>query len=115
MGQKLAQHFTLKSLISSVWSYGLGFLFPQRGRLSHSSRGLFASRFVFLQSCFLYSVCSKLPFFLVDERAEVADSAAIERDVTGKWIDLKNKEAGIKQDKSDIKTHAGEFGICTRE
>ncbi|KAM6381565.1 uncharacterized protein C8orf48 homolog isoform 2-T2 [Pluvialis apricaria] len=41
-----------------------------------------------------------------DERAEVADSAAIERDVMGKWIDLRNKEAAIKQDKSVIKTHA---------
>ncbi|KAM9274545.1 uncharacterized protein C8orf48 homolog isoform 2-T2 [Morus bassanus] len=41
-----------------------------------------------------------------DEQSEVADSAAIERDVVGKRIDLKNKEAGIKQDKSVIKTHA---------
>ncbi|XP_063202796.1 uncharacterized protein C8orf48-like [Chroicocephalus ridibundus] len=41
-----------------------------------------------------------------DEQAEVADSAGIERDVMGKWIDLKNKEADIKQDKSVIKTHA---------
>lgn len=40
-----------------------------------------------------------------DEQSEVVDSAAIERDVVGKWIDLKNKEAGIKQDKSVIKTH----------
>ncbi|KAM7094997.1 uncharacterized protein C8orf48 homolog isoform 1-T7 [Ciconia maguari] len=41
-----------------------------------------------------------------DEQSEVADSAAIERDLMGKWIDLKNNEAGIKQDKSVIKTHA---------
>ena len=42
------------------------------------------------------------------------DSAAIERDVVGKWIDLKNKEAGIKQDKSVIKTHVGEFSNFSR-
>ncbi|XP_068265761.1 uncharacterized protein C8orf48 homolog [Nyctibius grandis] len=41
-----------------------------------------------------------------DEQSEVADSAAIERDVMGKLIDPKNKEAGIKQDKSVIKTRA---------
>ncbi|XP_054694898.1 uncharacterized protein C8orf48 homolog isoform X1 [Grus americana] len=40
---------------------------------------------------------------LADEQSEVVDSAAIERDVLGKWIDLKNKAAGVKQDK----THAG--------
>ncbi|XP_028939985.1 LOW QUALITY PROTEIN: uncharacterized protein C8orf48 homolog, partial [Antrostomus carolinensis] len=37
-----------------------------------------------------------------DEQSEVANSAAVERDVMGKWIDL----AGMKQDKSVIKTHA---------
>ncbi|XP_055673727.1 uncharacterized protein C8orf48 homolog isoform X2 [Falco peregrinus] len=41
-----------------------------------------------------------------DEHSEVADSAATEGGVMGKWIDLKNKEAGIKQDKFIIKTHA---------
>ncbi|XP_074771585.1 uncharacterized protein C8orf48 homolog isoform X3 [Athene noctua] len=40
-----------------------------------------------------------------DEQSEVADSVAIGRDVVGKWIDLKNKAAGIKQDKFVIKTH----------
>ncbi|KAM6252542.1 uncharacterized protein C8orf48 homolog [Spheniscus humboldti] len=57
-------------------------------------------------SCFLYNVCSKLPFFIVDEQSEVADSAAIERDVMGKWVDLKNKATGIKQDKPVVRTHA---------
>ncbi|XP_071669500.1 uncharacterized protein C8orf48 homolog isoform X3 [Patagioenas fasciata] len=41
-----------------------------------------------------------------DEQLEVAVSAAIERDVTGEWIDPKNPAADIKQDKSLIKTHA---------
>ncbi|XP_061862648.1 uncharacterized protein C8orf48 homolog [Colius striatus] len=40
-----------------------------------------------------------------DEQSEVVDSASIERDDMGKGIDLKNKEVGIKQDKSVIKTH----------
>ncbi|XP_042680801.1 uncharacterized protein C8orf48 homolog isoform X2 [Centrocercus urophasianus] len=41
------------------------------------------------------------------EQSEVVDSAAAERDFIGKLIDvLKNKEAGIKQDKFVIKTHA---------
>lgn len=82
---------------------------------SHSSGGLFASRFLFLQSCFLYNVCSKLPFFIVDEQSEVADPAAIERDVMGKWVDLKNKATGIKQDKPVVKTHAGEFSNFSRD
>nr|XP_009683705.1 PREDICTED: uncharacterized protein C8orf48 homolog isoform X2 [Struthio camelus australis] len=43
-----------------------------------------------------------------EEQSEIAESATIERDFLGKWIDLlKNKEAGIKQDKSVIKTQAG--------
>ncbi|XP_064374149.1 uncharacterized protein C8orf48 homolog isoform X2 [Dromaius novaehollandiae] len=42
-----------------------------------------------------------------DEQSEIAESAAIEGDFLGKWIDLlKNKETGIKQDKSIIKTQA---------
>lgn len=42
-----------------------------------------------------------------EEQSEVVDSAAAERDFTGKLIDvLKNKEAGIKQEKFVIKTHA---------
>ncbi|XP_048815167.1 uncharacterized protein C8orf48 homolog [Lagopus muta] len=42
-----------------------------------------------------------------EEQSEVVDSAAAERDFIGKLIDvLKNKEAGIKQDKFVIKTHA---------
>ncbi|XP_068813183.1 uncharacterized protein C8orf48 homolog isoform X5 [Struthio camelus] len=42
-----------------------------------------------------------------EEQSEIAESATIERDFLGKWIDLlKNKEAGIKQDKSVIKTQA---------
>nr|XP_013804606.1 PREDICTED: uncharacterized protein C8orf48 homolog [Apteryx mantelli mantelli]XP_013804607.1 PREDICTED: uncharacterized protein C8orf48 homolog [Apteryx mantelli mantelli] len=42
-----------------------------------------------------------------DEQSERAESAAIERDFLGKQIDLlKNKEAGIKQDKSVIRTQA---------
>ncbi|XP_026704236.1 uncharacterized protein C8orf48 homolog isoform X3 [Athene cunicularia] len=40
-----------------------------------------------------------------DEQSEVADSVAIGRDAVGKWIDLKNKAAAIKQDKFVIKTH----------
>lgn len=53
-------------------------------------------------------------FFIVDEQSEVVDSAAIERDVMGKGSDLKNKEASIKQDKSVIKTQAGEFSNFSR-
>ncbi|KAM6323092.1 uncharacterized protein C8orf48 homolog isoform 1-T2 [Podargus strigoides] len=41
-----------------------------------------------------------------DEQCEAVDSAAAERDVPGKQIDRRNKEAGIKQDKSVISTHA---------
>ncbi|POI36095.1 hypothetical protein CIB84_000152 [Bambusicola thoracicus] len=42
-----------------------------------------------------------------EEQSEVVDSAAAERDFIGKLIDvLKNKEAGIKQEKFVIKTHA---------
>ncbi|XP_021261635.1 uncharacterized protein C8orf48 homolog isoform X2 [Numida meleagris] len=42
-----------------------------------------------------------------EEPSEVVDSAAVERDFIGKLIDvLKNKEAGIKQEKLVIKTHA---------
>jgi len=53
-------------------------------------------------------------FFIVGEQSDVANSAAVERDVTGKRIDLKNKAAGIKQDKSVIKTRAGEFSDFSR-
>lgn len=59
-------------------------------------------------------MCSELPFFHVDEQLEVAVSAAIEKDVMGKWIDPKNPAADIKREKSLIKTHAGEFGNFSR-
>ncbi|XP_075291271.1 uncharacterized protein C8orf48 homolog isoform X4 [Opisthocomus hoazin] len=49
------------------------------------------------------------------EQSDVANSAAVERDVTGKRIDLKNKAAGIKQDKSVIKTRADEFSDFSRD
>nr|XP_009942865.1 PREDICTED: uncharacterized protein C8orf48 homolog [Opisthocomus hoazin] len=48
------------------------------------------------------------------EQSDVANSAAVERDVTGKRIDLKNKAAGIKQDKSVIKTRAAVLGVNWR-
>ncbi|KAM4661522.1 uncharacterized protein C8orf48 homolog [Amazona ochrocephala] len=41
-----------------------------------------------------------------DEQREVADSAAAEKDLVGRWIGLITKESGIKQDRSVIKTHA---------
>lgn len=56
-------------------------------------------------------MCSNIYIFsIVEKQSEVVDSAAAERDFTGKLIDaLKNKEAGIKQEKFVIKTQAGEF------
>ncbi|XP_072190161.1 uncharacterized protein C8orf48 homolog isoform X2 [Excalfactoria chinensis] len=42
-----------------------------------------------------------------EEQSEVVDSAAAERDFVGKYIGvLKNKEAGIKQERFILKTHA---------
>ncbi|XP_062496058.1 uncharacterized protein C8orf48 homolog isoform X1 [Pezoporus occidentalis] len=41
-----------------------------------------------------------------DEQPEVADSAAAERDLVGRWIGLITKKSDIKQDRSVIKTHA---------
>ncbi|XP_061301833.1 uncharacterized protein C8orf48 homolog isoform X2 [Pezoporus flaviventris] len=41
-----------------------------------------------------------------DEQPEVADSAAAERDLVGRWIGLITKKSDIKQDGSVIKTHA---------
>ncbi|XP_074691496.1 uncharacterized protein C8orf48 homolog isoform X1 [Strix aluco] len=72
---------------------------------------MFSWRIICLPLCFSAVLLSlqcmfKATFFIIDEQSEVADSAAIGRDVVGKWIDLKNKVAGIKQDKSVIKTHA---------
>lgn len=66
-------------------------------------------------------MCSKLPFFLAEEEFEAVDPAAVERAAIGKWIDamrkwidLKNKDPGIRADKSVIRTAAGELGNFSR-
>ncbi|KAM8997416.1 uncharacterized protein C8orf48 homolog [Ara ararauna] len=41
-----------------------------------------------------------------DEQPEVADSAAAEKDLMGRWISLITNESGIKRDRSVVKTHA---------
>jgi len=112
MGQKLHCYFNLKSLISVVRSCGLRLLSPHQGKLSHIQvenlplgSTILNFFFFFLQYVFKY-----IFFSIVEKQSEVVDSAAAERDFTGKLIDvLKNKEAGIKQEKFVIKTHAGEF------
>ncbi|XP_051486532.1 uncharacterized protein C8orf48 homolog [Apus apus] len=49
------------------------------------------------------------------EQSEVVDSAAVGRDAMGEWIHLENKEAAMKQDKSDIQTHAEMTGLVAEE
>lgn len=111
MGQKLHCYFNLKSLISVVRSCGLRLLSPHQGKLSHVQVENLPLGSTILNFFFFYNMCSNIYIFsIVEKQSEVVDSAAAERDFTGKLIDaLKNKEAGIKQEKFVIKTHAGEF------
>lgn len=86
--------------------------FSTPGKTQPRSSGEFASWFNNLEFLFFFLqyVFKYIFFSIVEEQSEVVDSAAAERDFTGKLIDvLKNKEAGIKQEKFVIKTHAGEF------
>lgn len=76
---------------------------PSAGRT-----GTFKWRIFCLPLCFPHNVCSKLPFFLAEEESEAVD-AAVERAAIGKWIDLKNKDTGIRPDKSVIRAPPGEF------
>lgn len=81
---------------------------PPPSAPAHSSGG-----FCFSSQC----VCSKLPFFFLAEEESGAEEPAVERaaiekwiNAMGRWIDLKNKDTGIRPDKSVPRAPAGELG-----
>lgn len=89
-----------------MYCCGSGFLLPQHWHIQVED---FA---------FPHNVCvQKLPFFFLAEEESGAVEPAVERaaigkwiDAMGRWIDLKNKDTGIRPDKSVPRAPAGELG-----